>query len=52
LHLLEQPGANREHCIGLAPELVAKRQHHAEQIATVDHPAAAPEAHHRRLQQA
>ena len=39
-----------EHHVGLAPQLVAERQRHAERIAAVEHAAAAAIAEHRRLQ--
>ena len=44
------PRADAEHDVGLAPELAAERQRHAEGIAAVEHAAAAPIAEHRRLQ--
>ena len=39
-----------EHHVGLAPQLVAERQRHAQRIAAVEHAAAAAIAEHRRLQ--
>ena len=42
--------ADAQHHVGLAPQLVAERQRHAERIAAVEHAAAAPIAEHRRLQ--
>ena len=49
--LEEQPRADRQHHVGLAPQLVAERQRHGERIAAIEHALAAAEAaQHRRLQ--
>ena len=49
---IEQPGADREHRVGLAPQFAAERQRDAERIAAVEHAAAAPVGQHGRLQHA
>ena len=46
----EEPRADRQHDVGLAPQLAAERQCHAQRIAAVEHAAAAAIAEHRRLQ--
>ena len=46
----QHAGADAEHHVGLAPQLVAERQRHAQRIAAVEHAAAAAIAEHRRLQ--
>ena len=46
----QHAGADAQHHIGLAPQLAAERQGHAQRIAAVQHAAAAPIAQHRRLQ--
>ena len=48
----EQPRADRQHHVGLAPQIAAERQRHAQRIAAVEHAAAAAIAEHRRLQHA
>ena len=47
----EQARADREHHVGLAPQIAAERQRDAQRIAAVEHAAAAPIGEHRRLQQ-
>ena len=49
-HRIEQPGADAEHRVGLAPQLAPERQRDAERIAAVEHAAAAPVGEHGRLQ--
>ena len=48
---VEQPRADAEHHVGLAPQFAAERQRDAQRIAAVEHAAAAPIGQHRRLQQ-
>ena len=48
--LHEQPGADREHRVGLAPQFVPQRQGDAERAAAIENAAAAPIGQHRRLQ--
>jgi len=43
--------ADRQHRIGLAPQLMAERQRDAERTAAVEHAAPAPIGQHGRLQQ-
>ena len=47
----QQPGADRQHRVGLAPQFASERQRDAERIAAVEHAAAAPVGQHGRLQQ-
>ena len=47
----EQPGADRQHRVGLAPQFAPERQRDAERIAAVEHAAATPIGQHGRLQQ-
>ncbi len=49
-HRIEQPRADAEHRVGLAPQVAAERQRDAERVAAVEHAAAAPVGEHRRLQ--
>ncbi len=49
-HGVEQPRADREHRIGLAPQVAAERQRNAERAAAVEHATAAAVGEHGRLQ--
>ena len=46
----QHAGADAQHHVGLAPQIAAERQRHAQRIAAVEHAAAAAIAEHRRLQ--
>jgi len=46
----EEPRADRQHDVGLTPQIAPERQRDAERIAAVEYTAAAPIAEHRRLQ--